>query len=66
MNAQIDSIAILFSVVTGVLEIRVETVQALLDTASMLQLPDVQRSCSEFLKRQLHPANCLGNCKGIF
>lgn len=44
----------------GELMIHIDTVQALLNTASMLQLPDVQASCSEFLKKQLHPANCLG------
>lgn len=45
---------------SGELMIHIDTVQALLNTASMLQLPDVQASCSEFLKKQLHPANCLG------
>ncbi|XP_033632334.1 kelch-like protein diablo [Asterias rubens] len=45
---------------TGILEIHIDTVQSLLDTAAMLQLTDVQTACSEFLKRQLHPANCLG------
>eukprot|EP00058_Branchiostoma_floridae_P002310 XP_002587798.1 hypothetical protein BRAFLDRAFT_92243 [Branchiostoma floridae] len=60
---------------TGRLEIHVDTVQGLLYAASLLQLPDVQQSCSTFLKttaspcqlswyvsykQQLHPANCLG------
>ncbi|XP_071489401.1 kelch-like protein 12 [Diadema antillarum] len=45
---------------SGELMIHIDTVQALLNTASMLQLSDVQASCSEFLKKQLHPANCLG------
>nr|XP_006819450.1 PREDICTED: kelch-like protein 20-like [Saccoglossus kowalevskii] len=45
---------------TGRIEIRVETVQQILYAASLLQLPDVQVSCSGFLKRQLDPTNCLG------
>ncbi|CAH1266841.1 kelch-like protein 20 [Branchiostoma lanceolatum] len=45
---------------TGRLEIHVDTVQGLLYASSLLQLPDVQQSCSTFLKKQLHPANCLG------
>ncbi|XP_077984881.1 kelch-like protein 18 [Glandiceps talaboti] len=45
---------------TGRVEIRADIVQQLLYAASLLQLSDVQISCSDFLKRQLHPTNCLG------
>ncbi|XP_070552820.1 kelch-like protein 20 [Ptychodera flava] len=45
---------------TGRVEIRADVVQHLLYAASLLQLTSVQVSCSNFLKNQLHPTNCLG------
>lgn len=37
-----------------------ENVQEILSAASLLQLTDIQISCSEFLKNQLDPTNCIG------
>lgn len=34
--------------------------ESILTTASLLQLPEVTIACCEFLKTQLHPANCIG------
>jgi kelch-like protein 2/3 len=45
---------------TGQISITEETVQVLLPAANLLQLTDVKEACSEFLKLQLHPSNCLG------
>ena len=47
-------------VYTGEISITEETVQVLLPAANLLQLSDVKEACSEFLKLQLHPSNCLG------
>ncbi|XP_033111421.1 kelch-like protein 20 [Anneissia japonica] len=45
---------------TGILKIHVNSVQSLLNLSSLLQVDDVQAACSDFLKRNLHPNNCLG------
>ena len=45
---------------TGTIEVTEENVQALLPAASLLQLTEVCEACCNFLKRQLHPSNCLG------
>jgi len=45
---------------TGKIELVEETVENLLSTACLLQLSDVVEICSDFLKKQLHPSNCLG------
>ncbi len=47
-------------VYSGQISITEETVQILLPAANLLQLSDVKEACSEFLKLQLHPSNCLG------
>lgn len=41
-------------------ELREETVEVLLSTASLLQLTTVTTACCTFLKKQLDPCNCLG------
>lgn len=41
-------------------ELREETVEVLLSTASLLQLNTVTDACCAFLKKQLDPCNCLG------
>lgn len=45
---------------TGRIDLLEETVENLLSTACLLQLSDVVDTCSAFLKKQLHPSNCLG------
>lgn len=34
----------------------------MLATASILQLSEVTKACCSFLKKQLHPSNCIGIC----
>ena len=45
---------------TGKLDVTTDTVQSLLYASSLLQLSAIQKACSDFLLRQLHPSNCLG------
>ena len=45
---------------TGEVSINDSNVQQLLPAASLLQIHEVQDVCSEWLKKQLHPTNCLG------
>lgn len=45
---------------TGKIELREETVETLLSTACLVQLPEVVEACCGFLVKQLHPSNCLG------
>ena len=45
---------------TGRVNLEEETVEMLMATACLLQLPEVVDACSSFLIRQLHPSNCLG------
>ncbi|XP_075227161.1 kelch-like protein 5 [Lycorma delicatula] len=45
---------------TGRIELREETVETLLSTACLLQLQEVVSACCAFLKKQLHPSNCIG------
>ncbi|KAI9563037.1 hypothetical protein GHT06_010494 [Daphnia sinensis] len=45
---------------TGAVELEEDTVECLMATACLLQLPEVVEACSTFLIRQLHPSNCLG------
>lgn len=45
---------------TGCVELEEDTVEMLMATACLLQLPEVVEACSSFLVRQLHPSNCLG------
>ena len=45
---------------TGGVELEEDTVECLMATACLLQLPEVVEACSTFLIRQLHPSNCLG------
>lgn len=47
-------------VYSGQISITEDTVQSLLPAANLLQLSDVKEACSDFLKSQLHPTNCLG------
>lgn len=47
-------------VYSGQISITEDTVQNLLPAANLLQLSDVKEACSDFLKSQLHPTNCLG------
>lgn len=47
---------------TGRIELREETVETLLGTACLLQLREVVDACCAFLKKQLHPSNCIGIC----
>uniref|UniRef100_A0A1B6E9X1 Kelch-like protein diablo n=1 Tax=Clastoptera arizonana TaxID=38151 RepID=A0A1B6E9X1_9HEMI len=48
---------------TGKIELREETVEILLSTACLLQLSEVIDACCSFLKKQLHPSNCIGICQ---
>ncbi|EDO29422.1 predicted protein [Nematostella vectensis] len=45
---------------TGKLDITTENVQSIMYASSLFQLNAIQKACSEFLERQLHPSNCLG------
>ena len=45
---------------TGRVDLEEDTVEMLMATACLLQLPEVVEACSSFLIRQLHPSNCLG------
>ena len=45
---------------TSKIDIHEDNVQPLLKAASILQLSEVADACSDFLKQQLHPSNCLG------
>ena len=45
---------------TSELEIRVDNVESLLASSSILQIKDIRDACCEFMKSQLHPSNCLG------
>ena len=47
-------------VYSGVIEVRDDNVQTLLQAASLLQLTEVRDACCEYLQQQLHPSNCLG------
>jgi kelch-like protein 1/4/5 len=44
----------------GAVELEEDTVECLMATACLLQLPEIVEACSSFLIRQLHPSNCLG------
>ncbi|XP_071490292.1 kelch-like protein 12 [Diadema antillarum] len=45
---------------TEQVEVTVENVQELLPAACLLQLKGIETRCSEFLKDQLDPSNCIG------
>ncbi|KAF6205181.1 hypothetical protein GE061_019348 [Apolygus lucorum] len=45
---------------TGSVELREDSVETLLSTASLLGLHKVVDACSVFLRRQLDPTNCIG------
>ncbi|KAM4721951.1 actin-binding protein IPP isoform 1-T2 [Rhinophrynus dorsalis] len=45
---------------TGSVNISTENVQELMTSADMLQLSHVVELCSDFLKEQIEPANCIG------
>ncbi|CAB0005319.1 unnamed protein product [Nesidiocoris tenuis] len=45
---------------TGSVELREDSVETLLSTASLLNLHQVVDACSIFLRRQLDPSNCIG------
>ncbi|KAK2579589.1 hypothetical protein KPH14_010884 [Odynerus spinipes] len=45
---------------TGCIELKEDSVQTLLATAHLLQLSPVVKACCRFLRKQLHPSNCLG------
>lgn len=51
-----------YSLLVGRIELREETVETLLGTACLLQLNEVIEACCAFLKKQLHPSNCIGIC----
>lgn len=46
--------------VSGRLELREDTIEALLSAACLLQLSAVVQACCSYLMKQLHPSNCLG------
>lgn len=48
--------------VVGRIELREDTLEVLLSTACLLQLSEVVSACCAFLKKQLHPSNCIGIC----
>lgn len=45
---------------TSNIQIRVDNVESLLSVSCILQIDEVKEACSEFMKHQLHPTNCLG------
>lgn len=45
---------------TAVLELTEENVQTIMQTAAMMQIIPVEKLCSAFIKKHLHPTNCLG------
>ncbi|KAJ8681151.1 hypothetical protein QAD02_016938 [Eretmocerus hayati] len=45
---------------TGTIDLLEDNVEALLSTASLLQLNYIVEICCQFLIKQLHPSNCLG------
>lgn len=45
---------------TSHIDIREDNVEDLLITARLLQLERVVEACCAYLKKQLHPSNCLG------
>ena len=45
---------------TAEIQVTEDNVQILLPVASLLQMTEVRVACSEFLKQQLDPSNCLG------
>lgn len=44
---------------SGKIRINVDTVQSILYVASILQIENVARACSDFMKEHLHPENCV-------
>jgi len=44
---------------TGRITLNIDNVQQVLDAASFLQFDLVVQSCSDFMKQQLHPSNCI-------
>ncbi|KAI0237978.1 Kelch-like protein 5 [Lamellibrachia satsuma] len=45
---------------TGNIDLKEDTVENLLSTASLLQMSEVVEACCGFLMKQLHPSNCIG------
>ena len=45
---------------TGKLEINQNNVLLLIMASGLLQLPEVQNACCQYLAKLLHPCNCLG------
>ncbi|XP_023702512.1 kelch-like protein 5 isoform X2 [Cryptotermes secundus] len=45
---------------TGCIELREDTVEKLMSTASLLRLTAVVDACCSLLMKQLHPSNCIG------
>ncbi|EDO42701.1 predicted protein [Nematostella vectensis] len=52
--------ALLDYVYTSSIEIFDDNVEEVLNAACAFQIPEIINVCSEFLKEQLHPSNCLG------
>lgn len=46
----------------GKVDLHEDTVESMLAAASILQLSEVTKACCAFLKKQLHPSNCIGIC----
>lgn len=44
---------------SGKIKIHVDNVQSILYVASILQIENVARACSDFMKEHLHPENCV-------
>lgn len=60
---QVDPIAlenILILFYTGKVTVNGQNVQSLLSAASLFQIDHLREACSNFLRHQLSPANCLG------
>ncbi|XP_021371205.1 kelch-like protein 8 isoform X2 [Mizuhopecten yessoensis] len=45
---------------TSKIHLSVDTVQPILYAASILQIETVAKACCEFMKKHLHPTNCIG------
>lgn len=59
LNSQAVKVIVEFAY-TASLDLTEDTVQAVMQTATMMQIPAVEKLCSSFLVKNLHPSNCLG------
>lgn len=46
--------------ISGEIQINQENCQDVLSASNMLGLSDVVQACCDFLQKELHPSNCVG------